>query len=103
MNSNEAKLSCKFTTPELRQRKATVINDLKKLVLEKQETAKGFRYRFDVSDKTLDLLIDFIKTERLCCEFFTFSLTADGTESQTWLDLSGPEGVKEFIANEIEF
>ncbi len=97
------KITCKLTTPELRLRKATVIASLKELLLEKQELANGFRYRFDDSDQTLDLLSDFIKTERLCCDFFTFSLTVGNHASTIWLELSGPDGAKPFIENEIEF
>ncbi len=97
------KITCKLTTPELRQRKATVIASLKEMVLEKQELANGFRYRFSGSDQTFDLLNNFIKTERLCCDFFAFRLTVADQESPVWLELSGPEGAKAFIENEIEF
>ena len=100
---DENKISCKLTTPELRQRKATVIALLKEMVLEKQELANGCRYQFDGKDQTLDLLHDFIKTERLCCDFFTFRLTVADQESPVWLELSGPKGAKAFIENEIEF
>jgi hypothetical protein len=80
-----------------------VIASLKELELEKQELANGFRYRFDGSDQTLDILSDFIKTERLCCDFFTFSLTVGNHASPIWLELSGTEGAKTCIKNEIEF
>ncbi len=100
---NQNKISCKLTTPELRLRKATVLVSLKERVLEKLELANGFRYRFDISDQTLDLLSDFIKTERLCCDFFTFSLTVANQDSPVWLELSGPVGTKAFMENEIEF
>ena len=99
----EAKLSCKLTTPELQQRKNTVIAELKSQVLEKTETEKGFKYKFNGSDKMLDLLNSFIKTERLCCSFFVFNLTASSDNSFAWLELSGPEGTKDFIKHEIEF
>jgi hypothetical protein len=98
-----AKLSCKLATPELQQRKKTVIADLKNLVLETVETDKGFKYKFEGSDKMLDLLNNFIKTERLCCDFFVFTLTASSDTKFAWLELSGPEGTKEFIKHEIEF
>lgn len=101
--SEEARLSCKLTTPELQERKKTVIADLKNLILEKVETDIGFKYRFDGSDKTLDILNNFIKTERLCCSFFVFTLTASSDPTSTWLELSGPEGTKEFIKYEIDF
>jgi hypothetical protein len=99
----DPKLSCKLTTPELQNRKRTVIAELKSLVLERTETPSGFKYRFDGSDKVLDLLNSFIKTERLCCDFFTFTITASNDQVCTWMELSGPEGTKEFIEHEIGF
>ncbi len=101
--AEEAKLSCKLTTPELQQRKKTVIAELKSQLLEKVETKNGFKYKFDGSDKMLDLLNSFIKTERLCCDFFVFTLTISGDTKFTWLELSGPKGTKDFIKHEIEF
>lgn len=97
------KLSCKLTTPELQQRKKTVVAELQNLLLEKTELENGFKYKFDGSDKMLDLLNSFIKTERLCCDFFVFNLTASSDTKFTWLELTGPEGVKDFIKYEIEF
>lgn len=99
----EAKLSCTLTTPELQEHRKTVIAELKNLMLEKVETDHGYRYKFDGSDKTLDLLNNFIKTERLCCSFFVFTLTASGDAKSSWLELSGPEGTKDFIEHEIDF
>ncbi|MFZ6012790.1 MAG: hypothetical protein ACOYXT_20765 [Bacteroidota bacterium] len=99
----EAKLSCKLTTPELQQRKKTVIAELKTHILEKIETDRGFKYRLEGSDKMVDLLTSFIKTERMCCDFFTFNLTISGDSKSAWLELSGPEGTKGFIKHEIDF
>lgn len=101
--NEQANLTCKLTTPELQQRKKTVIAELKNQVLEKVETDQGFKYKFEGSDKMLDLLNSFIKTERLCCDFFIFNLTASSDTKFTWLELSGPEGTKDFIKHEIDF
>ena len=101
--TNNNKLACKLTTPALQQRKKTVIANLKTLVSEKIETRSGFKYKFDGSDSTLDLLNDFIKTERMCCDFFVFTLTASNEEQAVWMELSGPDGTKAFIEHEIEF
>jgi hypothetical protein len=100
-SKEKAQLSCKLTTPELQERKRTVIAELKNLVLEQTETQTGIKYKFDGSDKVLDVLNNFIKTERLCCDFFVFTLTASSDAEYTWLELSGPEGTKEFIREEI--
>lgn len=99
----QAKLTCKLTTSELQERKKTVIAELKSQVLEKVETDNGFKYKFEGSDKMLDLLNSFIKTERLCCDFFVFNLTASSDTNFAWLELSGPEGAKDFIKHEIDF
>lgn len=93
-------LTCKLTTPQLQKRKATVIAELKTLVLEKKELADGYSYKFDGSDQNLDKLSEFIKTERLCCDFFTFQLTVE--ENTALLIISGPEGAKEFLKEEVD-
>jgi hypothetical protein len=101
MDMNSKTVTCKLTTPELQQRKNTTIAELKKLVLEKQGASNGVKFKFDGSDKTLDLLTSFIKTERLCCDFFSFTLIAGNENNFTWLELSGPDGTKTFIETEI--
>jgi hypothetical protein len=93
-------LSCKLTTRELQERKVTVIANLKALVLERKESADGFSYKFDGKDEILDLINDFIKTERMCCDFFTFQLTVE--DGSATLAISGPPGTKDFITHEIE-
>jgi hypothetical protein len=87
MNNGNASVTCKLTTPELQERKRTVLAEVKQLVVQRTETEKGIKY----------------KTERLCCDFFTFSLTVGEEENFVWLELSGPEGTKEFIETEIGF
>lgn len=98
-----AKLTCKLTTPELQQRKRTVIAGLKDLVTERKEESNAVRYKFECTDKNIDLVSSFIKTERLCCDFFEFSLIVESDSEFMWLTLSGPDGVTEFIKEEIGF
>ena len=98
-----AKLTCKLTTPELQQRKRTVIAELKDLVKERKEETNAVHYKFESSDKNIDLVSGFIKTERLCCDFFEFRLTLESNSEFMWLTLSGPDGVNEFIREEVGF
>jgi hypothetical protein len=102
MNTGETKqITCKLTTPKLQERKKTIITALKSRVLERTEVENGFRFRFKGDDENLELLTSFVKTERLCCDFFTFSITVGDAESDLLFELSGPEGAKEFIKEEI--
>ena len=96
-------VACKLTTPELQERKRTVIAELKKLVVSRVETADGVLYSFKDSDDIIDLLTNFIKTERLCCPFFIFNLVVGREEGLISLQLSGPQGTKDFITTEIGF
>lgn len=95
----EKEITCKLTTPELQKRKATVLAELKSLTLQKKELSEGYEYKFDGNDQNLDKLIEFVKTERACCDFFTFQLTVE--EGIAWLKITGPKGAKEFIDNEM--
>ena len=93
-------LKCKLTSPELQLRKQTILTELKQLVIESKETASGYEYKFNGDDDTLDKLTSFIKTERQCCDFFTFGLTIGS--AFTTLHISGHEGAKEFIRTELD-
>lgn len=92
---------CKHTTAELNHRKETVLASLKAKVLERKELEDGFAFRFEGSDAVLDELNTFIQSERQCCPFFTFGLSVSGEPSEAWLSLTGPDGVKEVIRDEL--
>jgi hypothetical protein len=94
-----SKLTCKLTSPELRIRKEQVIAALKSKILDSRELVDGYEYKFDASDDMLDQLTEFIKSERICCEFFDFGLNLKN--NQVWLSITGPEGSKEFIKTEL--
>ena len=100
--SKSTALVCKLTSKELQERKATVLASLRNQVLEKRELSNGFAFKFTGTDQMIDELPEFVKTERQCCDFFTFNLSLSGDGSEAWLELTGPEGTKDFIASEIE-
>ena len=100
MESSPKQIACKLTTPELQKRKATVIAELNALVLNRKELTNGYAYEFDGTDEALDKLNTFIKTERMCCDFFTFQLTVDDNKAS--LNITGPEGAKEFLKEEVD-
>lgn len=97
-----APLTCKLMTAELQQRKETVLASLRKQMIEKKELDNGYAFKFDGSDKMIDELTDFVKTERHCCDFFAFNLSITGDTSSLWLEITGPKEAKEFITAELE-
>jgi hypothetical protein len=92
-------LTCKLTTPDLQKRKGTVIAELKVLMQDRQELEYGYQYRFEGTDQILDKLNEFIKTERMCCDFFVFQLIVE--KDKTTLAITGPDGAKEFLNEEV--
>jgi hypothetical protein len=98
----ETTFKCKLTSPEFRERKATVIADLKSMMIKKKELKDGYAYKFSGSDEVVAKLNEFIKTESECCDFFKFKLTVNDKKSEAWLHITGEKGVKDFIKTEIE-
>ncbi|HWW42229.1 hypothetical protein [Pedobacter sp.] len=102
-NNKKVEFTCKLTSAEMRKRIETVVASLKKQVIEKKELQNGYAYKFKGNNKVVDELTEFIKTERVCCDFFDFSLSVNGDTSFAWLSITGPEGVKKFISSELSF
>lgn len=99
--NKSGELSCKLTTQEMQKRKETVLASLKQQVKETKELPDGYAFKFDGSDKVIDELTEFIKSERHCCDFFVFNLSIAGDKSEAWLELTGPEGAKDFVTHEL--
>ncbi|MFT3912144.1 MAG: hypothetical protein QM737_22145 [Ferruginibacter sp.] len=93
-------LTCKLTSAELRERKKTVIKSLKSQIIEKKELPTGYQYKFAGTDKMIDELAEFVKTERACCDFFNFTLSFEGENA--FLEITGPKGAKDFIKSELQ-
>ena len=78
-------MACKLTSAEFKERKATVITNLKKEIVETVELKNGIKYAFKDSDETIAMLADFIKTERQCCDFFNFELSVSAEKKYVYL------------------
>ena len=99
-DTSKQEISCKLTTPQLQERKETVIAQIKKEVLEKKELPNGYSYKFNGNDSIYIQLTDFIRSERACCDFFTFNLKVSDEKSFIWMDITGPDGVKQMLNDE---
>ena len=97
----EKPVTCKLTTPELRERKYVVLSALKKQVIERKELPSGYSYKFSGTDEMLDAITSFIKAERLCCDFFNFKLSVTNDFFMV-LEISVAKGAKEVITTELE-
>ncbi|MBN9484553.1 MAG: hypothetical protein JST63_03050 [Bacteroidetes bacterium] len=101
MNDSAKKkpITCKLTTPELQERKTEVLASLKAKVMKREELPKGYSYLFASTDKNIDEVTAFIKTERTCCDFFSFKIAIE--DKDLWLTITGEDGTKGFITGEM--
>lgn len=95
-------VACRLTSPEMQKRKDKVLAALKLKVADRHELEDGYKYKFAGTHNLFDELVTFIKSERACCEFFTFDLSVSDSKSSIWLSITGPEGAKDFIRLEMD-
>lgn len=63
--------------------------------------ADGYAFRLPNDSDVLRDAAEFISLERLCCPFLGFALEVEPGGGPVWLRLTGREGVKEFIREEV--
>ena len=94
-------LACKLTTPEFQKRKATIIAGLRSRLTGTEEITNGFNFAMAATDEAIEAVSHFVKTERQCCEFFSYRVSIPSGSPNLHLELTGPPGAKEFIRNEL--
>jgi hypothetical protein len=62
----------------------------------------GYRLDFVASSELLRAIVDMIDAERQCCRFLRFRLTVEADGESLILDVTGPSGTKEFLADLFE-
>lgn len=95
--NNEIPIVCTLNDDEFRERERVVIRRLMPTVLETMETDNGFVFRFPSDDLSFRDINEFIVLERKCCPFLDFKMTVGRGNGDILLELSGSDGVKEFI------
>ncbi len=92
-------IACSLTDSEFRERRQTVLREARQKMLEVKEIADGYIYRFPSDDDSLAQIINLVRLERKCCRFLQFRITVEAGEGDTWLELTGAQGTKEFLAS----
>src|SRR5262245_37057183 len=80
-----------------RARSAALRRALRAAPVERAALSDGWAFRLS-ADASLAGVAEWIALERRCCPFFRFQLDVDGEAGPMWLRLTGPEGVKDFLA-----
>lgn len=87
--------------PQQRARYEWLVEALRRAIKEKRELPDGYAFQMDTRQIDTAQSVEWIELERLCCPFFGFQLHWDRQNGAVWLHLTGPEGVKDFILDEL--
>ena len=71
------------------------------LIAELRELPDGYEFRLGDAPELLQKVAEFISLEKLCCPFLNFAIEGAAEGGPVWLRLSGRDGVKAFIREEI--
>jgi hypothetical protein len=90
-------VACNLTTLEFQERRRDGLQKVRGAVVEVKELENGYAYRFPPDVAWIAELANLITLERQCCPFLRFSIHLEPGEGPIWLELSGPEGTKDFL------
>ena len=103
METHRSPLSCDLflLSDRDRLRREELVSALGHSLRDLYELENGYGMVFDPSSSTLAELVEFIALERLCCPFLNFELRVAEENGPLRLDLTGRDGVKQFLATEL--
>lgn len=99
----ESPFACDMSAiePGRRQKHLATSEALFRAVVDIGELPDGYAFRLPNESEVLLKAAEFVSLERLCCPFLGFALEVEPESGAVWLRLTGREGVKAFIREEI--
>jgi hypothetical protein len=94
-------IACTLTEAQMRERRETVLKNIRSQIMEVRELPDGYAFRFEAGDEQLDALARMINLERKCCAFLRFALTMEPGGGPLWLEITGPGAAKPFLRAEL--
>lgn len=103
MEIHRSPLSCDLIvlSDRDRLRREELVSILGHSLRELYDLERGYGMVFEPSATTLAELVEFIALERLCCPFLNFELQVAEENGPVRLEMTGREGVKQFLAAEL--
>ena len=95
-------IACTLSGPELREREKTVLTAFGTQVRKVEARPDGYVIEVAATDEGIAAAMALIQVERLCCPFLRFDLRVEAQAGPVQLALSGPPGVREFLATWLE-
>ena len=97
MMDSSLPIACTLSDADFRQRREELLKTVAAAVVKKRELTDGVAYCFSSEAEWITELAQLITVERECCSFIAFNLRIELGSGPIWLELTGPEGTKEFL------
>jgi len=91
-------IACTLTDAEMRERRETVLDSVRRAVIDITPLPDGYAYRFDTTSEILSHLARLVDLERQCCPFLTFRIIVKAGRQPICLEITGPPEAKAVIA-----
>ena len=90
-------IGCTLTDDALRARKSGLLAQIATLATKRAKLTADYRLEFPATSEALTRITAMIDAERQCCRCLRFTLTVESNLGAIALELSGPEGTREFL------
>ena len=90
-------IACELPAGERVARQESLLAGLVPLAAKLEATAAGYRLTFATSAGRIEKIAAAIAAERNCCKFFRFALDLEPDQGAIRLEVTGPEGTREFL------
>src|SRR5215216_407594 len=99
----QSPLACDMTAiaPDQRPKHLATSRELFSQIRESRELSNGYEFRLAEGPDLISKLAEFVSLEKLCCPFLNFVIEIEAEGGPVWLRLTGRDGVKAFIREEI--
>lgn len=101
--SKESPIACDMSPiePSRREHHIATGKEVFRAIAEIRELPDGYAFQLPDDPNMLVKLAEFISLEKLCCPFLGFVIEVEAEGGPVWLRLTGREGVKAFIREEV--
>jgi hypothetical protein len=94
-------VACTLSAAELDSRRGDLLPGLIAQAAHRLPLANGYRLTFVPAPGLLETIARVVDVERQCCRFLRFQLVVDQDSAPITLDVTGPDGTKDFLADVI--
>ena len=99
----EPPIVCTLTAPELRERRAGLLQRVRQWLVEARPLggAAGYELRFPGDEATVADVLEMVRLESRCCAFLRFRVTLEPGGQAVAVEISGPPGGAEILLGEL--